>query len=86
MPPVPCTSAAFKEKSLEVATALLTENSPRTQGQMLKNIRFYLLVGQTEKAAKILEGLQGLVDNGMVSHQQVLDEIKVLTDQMKTQQ
>lgn len=39
----------FKEKSLEVAVKLLTEDSPRTWSQMLNNLEFYITLQNTRK-------------------------------------
>jgi len=62
----PKVAASYKEKSLQLAIDLLTEKSPRTLSQMLKNIAFYLAIKDTEHAQQGIEKVSVLLASNPV--------------------
>jgi serine/threonine-protein kinase len=74
----------FKEKSLQVAIDLLTENSPRTIEQMLANAAFYLSIADQVKSKSVLEKLHQLLnvaDNSHDENLQKLENLQIIYDQ-----
>ena len=74
----------FKEKSLQVAIDLLTENSPRTIEQMLANAAFYLSIADQVKSQSVLEKLHQLLnvaDNSHDENFQKLESLQIMYDQ-----
>jgi len=51
----------FKEKSLSIASELLTTTSPKTVSQMLKTIEFYITINKPDSAARLIEQVSVLL-------------------------
>ncbi len=75
-------AAEFKEKSVQVAIDLLTEQSPRTIGQMLKNAEFYISMNNPEKAESYIERIALLLGGLDEPNDKLMNQLQSLTTEL----
>jgi len=68
----------FKEKSLAIASKVLSEDSPRTLTQMLNNFEFYLATGDQEKASVVAAKLTGIFSRIEAPNEKLLSRFELL--------
>ncbi|MGJ8662655.1 MAG: protein kinase domain-containing protein, partial [Marinicella sp.] len=77
-------ATAYKEKSLQIAIELLTENSPRTVAQMLRNVDYYIKSKDGAKAQDLLSQAAQLITPEIDPNNQLQTKLEELTTLLDT--
>ncbi len=71
----------FKEKSLAVALAILSDESPRVWTQMLNNLEFYITLQNTDKVAMYINKITGVFQRNEPVSEKLMHRFAVLKSQ-----